>query len=90
MRITHVRDLLAAGLSTATISELLPCLDTGGPHVAVPDCPEVLVDLHRERNRLTAAIEELESARRTLDMVIATAPPSTARDAEPLLVAAHP
>ncbi len=74
--VLHIRSLLAAGLSTATIAELLPCMGTDGARL-VADCPELLVDLHRERDRLTTAIDELESSRRTLDAVIATAPPAT-------------
>lgn len=89
VRVQHVRDLLAAGLSTATIAELLPCMNTDGPTLAVADCPELLVELHHERDRLTAAIDELESARRTLDGVIETAPPNTVREVEPLLAAAR-
>ena len=82
--VLHIRTLLAAGLSTATIAELLPCMGTDGARL-VADCPELLVDLNRERDRLTAAIGELETARRTLDGVIATAPPETERAAAGLL-----
>jgi FimV-like protein len=87
VRVQHVRDLLAAGLSTATIAELLPCMDTGGPAVAVGDCPELLVELRHERDRLTASIGDLERARRALDEVIATASAQTTREADELLEA---
>lgn len=80
----HIRILLAAGLSTATVAELLPCMGTDGARL-VADCPELLVDLHRERDRLTAAIVELESSRQTLDAVIATAPPGTEQAAAELV-----
>src|ERR1700754_152808 len=69
--VRHIRDLLAAGLSTATIADLLPCMGTDGANL-IADCPELLVDLLRERHRLTAAIDELDTARNTLDRVIAT------------------
>lgn len=82
--VLHIRNLLAAGLSTATIAELLPCMDTDGARL-VADCPELLVDLNRERDRLTAAIGELETARHTLDAVIATASPETERAAADML-----
>lgn len=78
----HIRILLAAGLSTATVAELLPCMGTDGARL-VADCPELLVDLHRERDRLTAV--ELESSRQTLDAVIATAPPGTEQAAAELV-----
>ena len=74
----HVRTLLAAGLSTATIGELLPCMGADGPRL-VASCPELLDDLHRERDRLTAMIDELVTARDGLDAVIAGAVPADAR-----------
>ena len=70
----HVRTLLAAGLSTATIADLLPCMGADGPRL-VASCPELLDDLHRERDRLTAMIDELAAARDGLDAVIAGAVP---------------
>ncbi|MGC7098357.1 MerR family transcriptional regulator [Amycolatopsis lurida] len=73
--VEHIRNLLAAGLSTTTIADLLPCMGSAGGQL-IADCPELLVDLHRERARLTAEITELTTARSTLDQVIATAPPS--------------
>lgn len=85
----HVRSLLAAGLSTATIAELLPCMGSDGARV-VADCPELLVDLYRERARLSAAIGDLETARRALDAVIATAPPETAGAAAAISAGSEP
>jgi DNA-binding transcriptional MerR regulator len=76
----HVRTLLAAGLSTATIADLLPCMGADGPRL-VASCPELLDDLHRERDRLTAMIDELAAARDGLDVVIAGAVPVDARSA---------
>ena len=70
----HVRTLLAAGLSTTTIAELLPCMGADGPRL-IASCPELLDDLQRERDRLTAMIDELTGARDGLDAVIATAGP---------------
>ena len=70
----HIRSLLAAGLSTVTIADLLPCLVTDGERLAVPNCVEVLEDLQRERNRLTDAIDQLGAARSALDSIIAAAP----------------
>ncbi|HZA15408.1 MAG TPA: MerR family transcriptional regulator [Pseudonocardiaceae bacterium] len=84
MTVLHVRSLLAAGLSTATIAELLPCMGVDGARL-VADCPELLIDLCRERDRLTASIGELKTARRALDAVIATASPETEHAAAELL-----
>ncbi|MQA80037.1 MAG: MerR family transcriptional regulator [Streptosporangiales bacterium] len=83
-RVGHVRTLLDAGLSTATIAELLPCMSAEGARL-VADCPELLVDLRRERDRLTGAIGELERARDALDAVITTAVPDTERAASDLV-----
>lgn len=76
--VRHIRNLLAAGLSTATIADLLPCMRKDGDRL-IADCPELLLDLLRERDRLQASIEELQTARLTLEAVIATAPPEAAR-----------
>ncbi|WP_203663576.1 MerR family transcriptional regulator [Actinocatenispora rupis] len=37
----RVRRLIAAGLNTATIATVLPCLYEDGPHLA-PACPDVV------------------------------------------------
>ena len=74
--VAHIRNLLAAGLSTSTIADVLPCLGKDGERL-IADCPELVDDLHRERDRITASINALESARTTLDAIIATAPPTS-------------
>lgn len=71
--VLRIRRLLAAGLSTATISVVLPCVrERAG--ILVPVCPEVMDDLHLQRDRITCAIEELQTARGMLDAIIAAAP----------------
>jgi DNA-binding transcriptional MerR regulator len=72
--VRHVRMLLAAGLSTAFIKEVLPCMIDIGPGLA-PGCPELLPHLRQERDRMTTAIDELTTARTLLDGVIAATPP---------------
>jgi DNA-binding transcriptional MerR regulator len=64
-----IRLLLAAGLSTATIREMLPCMIDDGEMLA-PACEEMVPDLFRERERLSAAAEELLMARDRLDALI--------------------
>jgi DNA-binding transcriptional MerR regulator len=81
--VLHIRNLLAAGLSTTTIADLLPCMGTDGGRL-IADCPELLLDLDRERERISSSIRELERARTTLDAVIATAPSETRRAADGL------
>jgi DNA-binding transcriptional MerR regulator len=71
--VRRIRRLLGAGLSTATIGVVLPCVrEKAG--VLVPVCPEVMDDLHVQRGRITCAIEELQAARDMLDVIIAAAP----------------
>lgn len=53
--VRRIRALLAAGLSTATISQVLPCLRDDGEHL-VPTCPDLLGELRAERDRMTSAI----------------------------------
>lgn len=80
--VRSIRTLLAAGLGTATIADVLPCMvDEGGQLAAA--CPDLLVDLARERNRITAAMDELRAAREMLDVIIAApVPPEAARALE--------
>ncbi|TVL90095.1 MerR family transcriptional regulator [Streptomyces sp. SAJ15] len=77
--VRSIRTLLAAGLGTATIADVLPCMvDEGGQLAAA--CPDLLLDLVRERNRISAAMEELRVAREMLDTIIAApVPPEAAR-----------
>lgn len=78
--VLHIRNLLAAGLSTTTIADLLPCMGSEGGRL-IADCPELLIDLYRERERISSNIRELEAARNALNAVIATAPPEIVREA---------
>ncbi|WP_326824928.1 MerR family transcriptional regulator [Streptosporangium sp. NBC_01756] len=71
--VRRIRTLLVAGLNTATIAQVLPCVRDDGERL-VPTCSDLLEDLHRERDRITRAMEDLESSRAMLDTVIAAAP----------------
>lgn len=68
-----IRSLLAAGLPTATIAVVLPCVRGRGHEVAAT-CAEMRQPLQRERERMDAAITELTSARTLLDAIIAATP----------------
>jgi DNA-binding transcriptional MerR regulator len=74
-----IRTLLAAGLSTATIAELLPCMVASGHGLALA-CHELLPGLHKERDRLTQALDELTAAREVLDSIITATVPADAGD----------
>ncbi|MCM2390551.1 MerR family transcriptional regulator [Streptomyces albipurpureus] len=69
----RIRSLLAAGLNTALIAQILPCFQDGAPHL-VPTCAEMLPDLYRARARMSDAMVDLRSSIETLDAVIAAAP----------------
>ncbi|MFC9250250.1 MerR family transcriptional regulator [Amycolatopsis thailandensis] len=71
--VRRIRGLLAAGLSTATISSVLPCIREDGERL-VPTCPDLIAQLRRERDRIDQAIEDLSTSRRALDTVISAAP----------------
>ncbi|MGI5340217.1 MerR family transcriptional regulator [Streptomyces sp. CA-181903] len=71
--VRRIRGLLAAGLTTAVIARVLPCLDGDGSRL-VPICPDLVAELCGERARITSAIDELRGARDVLDAVIAAGP----------------
>ncbi|MQA11636.1 MAG: MerR family transcriptional regulator [Pseudonocardiaceae bacterium] len=67
--VRRIRILLAAGLSTAQILEVLPCIiDDDG--LLTPGCPGLVDGLTRQRDRIGEAIEELETTRANLDTII--------------------
>ncbi|MBL1083451.1 MerR family transcriptional regulator [Streptomyces actinomycinicus] len=71
--VRRVRALLAAGLPTTTIAQVLPCIRDDGTTLA-PVCSDLVAQLRRERDRITDAIKELETSRGMLDAVIAAGP----------------
>ena len=72
--VRHVQTLLAAGLNTTFIRNVLPCMVDTGDGLA-PGCPELLPHLRKERDRITIAIDGLATARTLLDEVITATPP---------------
>ncbi|GAA4602531.1 MerR family transcriptional regulator [Actinoallomurus liliacearum] len=78
--VRRIRSLLAAGLNTSTIATILPCLRDDGDRL-VPTCSDLLADLHRERDRITRSIADLQTSLGALDRVIAAAPPDVTRRA---------
>ncbi|EDX21394.1 MerR-protein transcriptional regulator [Streptomyces sp. Mg1] len=63
-RVQLIQDLYAAGLSSRTVLELLPCVSTG---VATP---AMLDQLIIERDRIAARIQDLTRAKTKLGRVI--------------------
>jgi len=66
-RVRYLRRLYAAGLSSSTIYQLLPCTDA--PSAATSDAAFEL--LAQERAKLDAHITELLATRDTLDLYMA-------------------
>ena len=63
-RVRLIQQFFAAGLSSRTIVQLLPCVDTGH------GSPEALALLATERSRITDAMADLAAARDALDRMI--------------------
>ncbi|MEE2040979.1 MerR family transcriptional regulator [Nocardiopsis sp. CT-R113] len=77
--VRNIRTLLAAGLNTAVIADLLPCMVEDEGELA-PGCAGLVTDLNRERDRISAAVAELAASLDVLDTLITAAPPETADD----------
>ncbi|WP_330328600.1 MerR family transcriptional regulator [Streptomyces sp. NBC_00536] len=77
-RVIRVQELFAAGLHSAKIAQLLPCMrDTdGGPSEIAT--PRLVADLTTERDRIDRMITDLVRSRGVLDEAIdaASEPPS--------------
>ncbi|WP_340681797.1 MerR family transcriptional regulator [Amycolatopsis coloradensis] len=80
--VRRIRILLAAGLNTAQILEILPCIvDEDG--WLTPDCPELVVALRQQRDRIDEAIGELETTRANLDTIIGSEKAAASRGTRP-------
>ncbi|WP_067830588.1 MerR family transcriptional regulator [Actinomadura kijaniata] len=66
-KVRHIRALLAAGLPTAVIAQLLHCVHDDGDRLAPAACPGMIAHLRRERARVAASIARLQTSQRTLD-----------------------
>lgn len=68
-RVTFIQRLYAAGLSSRTIAELLPCVEA--PTAETSDA--ALSRLLQERDRLTAHVQDLMRTRDSLDELVTAA-----------------
>lgn len=66
----RIRQLLDAGLSTATIRTVLPCLTERAGQLA-PICADLIDDLRREQARIEASIDALTRSRDAISAVVA-------------------
>ena len=72
--VQRIRQLLAAGLSTTTIADVLPCIRSVGP-VLAPTCAQTTARIRAERNRLSQAIDDMSQSRALLDAVLSAGGP---------------
>ncbi|MFH7596077.1 MerR family transcriptional regulator [Streptomyces racemochromogenes] len=72
-RVIRVQELYAAGLHSAKIAQILPCMrdEDGGPSVRAT--PALVTELVTERDRIDRMIDDLVRSREVLDEVIETA-----------------
>ncbi|WP_393053394.1 MerR family transcriptional regulator [Streptomyces sp. LN549] len=68
-RVAFIQRLYAAGLSSRTIVELLPCVDAPSRE----NSDSALERMAQERDRLSTHIDDLLRTRDTLDALVATA-----------------
>lgn len=66
----HVRQLLDAGLSTATIRRVLPCLVERAGRLT-PICSDLIDELKSEQQRIETSISALSASRDAIATVIA-------------------
>lgn len=71
--VRRIRCLLTAGLSTAVIAQVLPCIRDDSGRLA-PTCPNLVGRLRDERERMTREMEALSTSRALLDTVLDAAP----------------
>jgi DNA-binding transcriptional MerR regulator len=72
--VAHIRYLLAAGLSTAVIAELLDCIHDVDDQPVPSGCPELMERLDEQRERLTVSIARLRDTERALESIVADLP----------------
>ncbi|MDX3535276.1 MerR family transcriptional regulator [Streptomyces sp. MB09-01] len=69
-RVIRIQELYAAGLNSAKIARILPCMrdEDGGPSVRAT--PQLVAELTAERERIDRLIGDLLRSREVLDEVI--------------------
>lgn len=67
--VRRIRILLAAGLNTDMVREILPCMVADGEFLA-PGCEDLIAEFERERRRIDTQIAELQDVRSALTGII--------------------
>ncbi|MFD5145165.1 MerR family transcriptional regulator [Streptomyces sp. NPDC058401] len=83
-RVIRIQELYAAGLHSAKIGQILPCMRDadGGPNVRAT--PALVAELATERDRIDRLIADLLRSREVLDEVIEAATGLPAGTSEPM------
>ncbi|MEU3015209.1 MerR family transcriptional regulator [Nocardia asteroides] len=71
LRVTQIRHLLGAGLSSTDIAYLLPCANGEAPEL--PGCPELLAAMRSRLHRIEEQMAALTTSRDALAVYIAAA-----------------
>jgi DNA-binding transcriptional MerR regulator len=72
--VSRIRFLLAAGLPTSVIAEVLDCVHDDGGRMIPSACPGMIIQLERERARVADAIAQLRTSQEALDALFAALP----------------
>nr|WP_086847374.1 MerR family transcriptional regulator [Amycolatopsis kentuckyensis] len=71
--VERIRALLAAGLPTAVIAQVLDCVHADGDRLVPSPCPGMVTHLRREHARIDEAIGQLRASQRALGALLAAA-----------------
>lgn len=69
----HIRALLAAGLPTTVIAQVLHCVHNDGEQLVPSTCPGMITHLRREHARVDETITKLQISRQALDTMLTAA-----------------
>ncbi|GIE28493.1 MerR family transcriptional regulator [Actinoplanes italicus] len=69
--VSHIRSLLAAGLPTTVIAQVLDCVHDDGRQLVPAACPGMAGHLERERRRIAGTIARLRTEQDALDSLLA-------------------
>ncbi|MFF1608874.1 MerR family transcriptional regulator [Amycolatopsis sp. NPDC058278] len=69
----RIRALLAAGLPTTVIAQILHCVHTDGERLVPEPCPDMVTHLRREHARIDEAIGQLRASQRALGALLTAA-----------------
>jgi len=72
-KVGHIRNLLAAGLPTATISGVLQCVHGDPAAPVLSGCPGMVNELQAERERVAAELSRLSRSQQALDLLLEAA-----------------